>query len=600
MTARGEAITEITPAVAYAAKSTEDKHGSIPTQLADCRKLAETWTQLAERDETKVGLEVVAEFSDEAQSAYHGDRGPGLAAALAECERLAAEHATCALIVQHSDRLARGDAKQAKALVEYALWGIKASVTIHSVQDAEMFSDGDYGLLMSTIGGMRNHQDSKRKSLSVKDGLKRRAEKGKVAGGWRIYGYRRFYELDGRGKAVSHLEIVKAEAEIIILIFKESCDGVSQRAIARRLTEKGIPTVKGGPWEQATIGKILKNPIYKGFVRHGTDLVKGDHPTIVEPQLWDRAEAIRKTAVRRTGGRSPNGDHLLTRGLLRCGQCGSAMVPITVKGPRMPHLDHYQCGRRKGHGAKGCDQSSIRRSVVDDALLEDLLASFIDLDETRRRIESRTVADLTIAREALAQAEGELLRTQEAMVRIEKDYKADKITADQWSRLEASLTNDLPGAREALQQAQEHVEKVEIAGGLADGEEVLLRHLGTLKAAVADGVERAPDLPALRTVLRDLFERIELIRWPGFGTGGTEDSIAWPESPTVKQGEVSYALLPHVRHEALDSGLAVKKAVLPVGKPDTTPSCSSSSRRGSRSSRPCCPATTPPSPTTSA
>lgn len=29
-----------TPAVIYAAKSTEDKHGSIPTQFQDCRQLA--------------------------------------------------------------------------------------------------------------------------------------------------------------------------------------------------------------------------------------------------------------------------------------------------------------------------------------------------------------------------------------------------------------------------------------------------------------------------------------------------------------------------------------------------------------------------------
>ncbi len=28
------------PAVIYAAKSTEDKHGSIPTQIEDCRALA--------------------------------------------------------------------------------------------------------------------------------------------------------------------------------------------------------------------------------------------------------------------------------------------------------------------------------------------------------------------------------------------------------------------------------------------------------------------------------------------------------------------------------------------------------------------------------
>src|SRR5436853_523670 len=92
-----------TPAVVYAAKSTDDKHGSIPDQLADCRVVAdrERWA-------------VVGEYHDEAKSAYHGSRGDGLAGAKAHAERIA----PCVLIVQHTDRLARGDAVQAAHLVE--------------------------------------------------------------------------------------------------------------------------------------------------------------------------------------------------------------------------------------------------------------------------------------------------------------------------------------------------------------------------------------------------------------------------------------------------------------------------------------------------
>ena len=63
-------MTEITRAVIYAAKSSEDRHGSIPTQLEDCRTMAD-----------KEGWTVIAEFSDEAFSAYSGNRGPGLAQA---------------------------------------------------------------------------------------------------------------------------------------------------------------------------------------------------------------------------------------------------------------------------------------------------------------------------------------------------------------------------------------------------------------------------------------------------------------------------------------------------------------------------------------
>src|SRR4051812_38013034 len=101
-------------AVLYAAKSTQDPHGSIATQLEDGRALA-----------ARNGWEVLAEHSDEGFSAYSGNRGPGLAAAVAAAETAAAAHGGCYLIVQHSDRLARGDGKQAAHVVEHALWGLK-------------------------------------------------------------------------------------------------------------------------------------------------------------------------------------------------------------------------------------------------------------------------------------------------------------------------------------------------------------------------------------------------------------------------------------------------------------------------------------------
>lgn len=57
-------------AALYAAKNTADERGSIPTQLADCRAAAEA-----------EGREIVGQFSDEAASAYKGNRGSGLTAA---------------------------------------------------------------------------------------------------------------------------------------------------------------------------------------------------------------------------------------------------------------------------------------------------------------------------------------------------------------------------------------------------------------------------------------------------------------------------------------------------------------------------------------
>ena len=58
--------------VMYAAKSTEDRRGSIPGQLRECREAVES----------AGGRIIVGEYSDEAFSAFIGSRGPGLAEAM--------------------------------------------------------------------------------------------------------------------------------------------------------------------------------------------------------------------------------------------------------------------------------------------------------------------------------------------------------------------------------------------------------------------------------------------------------------------------------------------------------------------------------------
>ena len=66
-------------------QSTEDTHGSIPTQIEDCRALAE-----------REGWEVVGVFQDEGFSAFSGNRGPDLEKAKALATTSAVERGRCA------------------------------------------------------------------------------------------------------------------------------------------------------------------------------------------------------------------------------------------------------------------------------------------------------------------------------------------------------------------------------------------------------------------------------------------------------------------------------------------------------------------------
>src|SRR5262245_32642584 len=158
----------MTRAVAYGAKSSEDRHGSIPTQLEDCR-------QMAERE----GWEVAAEFSDEAFSAFSGNRGPGLERAKERAAELAAEHGRCVLVAQDADRFARGagDAPGAADHLGEVYFAMKR-------QGVELWTvrSGHLDLLRAAIEGERSHDESARKTQSVKAGLQRRRDRGQPLG----------------------------------------------------------------------------------------------------------------------------------------------------------------------------------------------------------------------------------------------------------------------------------------------------------------------------------------------------------------------------------------------------------------------------------
>src|SRR4051794_11328814 len=151
------------PAIIYAAKSSPDERGSIPDQIRQGHELADAES-----------YDVVAVYQEENVSAYSGDRGPELAAAIEHAAKLGA-----ALNVWHSDRLARGDGENNRHLVEILLDSMRRGYRLRSVEDDRTFESVSSAAQM----GDRNHEDSRRKGAAIRGGLARRRAKGKRTGG---------------------------------------------------------------------------------------------------------------------------------------------------------------------------------------------------------------------------------------------------------------------------------------------------------------------------------------------------------------------------------------------------------------------------------
>jgi hypothetical protein len=164
-----------------------------------------------------------------------------------------------------------------------------------------------------------------------------------------------------------------------------------------------------------------------------------------------------------------------------------------------------------------------------------------------------------------------------ALDRTERDYDNGDLTGKQYSARQGRLEGELDAANNAAEVARQRVEKIESAGTL-DGESVLLRRLAALKAAVGDKAEKAPDLNAVRLLLRDMFESFALCTvhpWP-VREDGTFD---YPSATDADAGEPyddptldapfntesrNYMIWPKLRVEALDEGFQVRKPTLPL------------------------------------
>jgi DNA invertase Pin-like site-specific DNA recombinase len=370
------------PCVIYAAKSSEDIHGSIDTQIEDGRRLA------AARELT-VDEPPVFETK---RSAYHGNRGPELESAMRRCEALATTHGRCVLIVQHSDRLARGDAKQARHLIEVVLWAIKSNVELLSVQDPEMLAGGDLTILMGAIGGMRNHEDSKRKSLATRDGLSRRINEGKPVGAI-PFGYRH-QDLkdetgevvrDKKGKPITERVEDSNLAPKVVESFGRVADHQTLGTVARGLNAQGIKTRQGTPFTARTIRLMIRNTAYIGE--------KGYPAIVTTTQFKAARDALKRrdpVAVQRgKGGRKPKRPYLL-RSVVFCAKCEAPMYSSEAYSKR--EGGSYVCSNKLQNTGLCRDAHAVPADVLEKHVLNHL-RTFVGSIETwiTERVRDRDV-----------------------------------------------------------------------------------------------------------------------------------------------------------------------------------------------------------------
>lgn len=494
------------PAVIYAAKSTDDLRGSIPTQLADCR--ASILREGARK--------VVAEEHDEGVSGYKKSRGAGLERAKAAAVAAASSQGSAELWVQHSDRLARGDGRSADHLAEVYFAMRKAGVRLRSVQDDANLEDAIRAVLI----GERNHEDSKRKSAATKSGKARQYERGRAQKD--SYGHALVRTITADGSVAVETRIDESRAKFVRQAFELAAAGRTDLEIAQILNDAGAPPKRAGRraarWTRDAVRDTLANPAYIGAIRRRNvddgswDVKEGCLPEIVDRETWDRVRALRSSSpagagqqARRRGGRPTNGTFVL-RGLAHCGLCGAPMhLRTSLKVPT------YNCSGKQH--SKSCVARPVPARQAETGVLLRLKDLVPDLDgwiaeragqHNAERARFEEFLNEERQRLRAAQATAEAIRAQWKRHLEANDADLADFALDELRR----ATNDARDLEQAIADGTERLEAWETASA-TDAARAFFTDVRDL---IFLRIEQAESMEQLAGVLHTLLDRVLLVR----------------------------------------------------------------------------------------
>lgn len=343
-------------AALYARYSTENQaKDSIADQLRECADKA-----------NREGFQVVAKFTDEAISGGTADR-PGYQAMLEAAKRRDFD----IIVAEDMKRLWREQAEQWRAIKEW----IDNSIAFCTVSGIDS-RQANFEIVASVIGAAAE-MDRKETAFRTRRGLKGKALAGSPTGG-KTYGY------------TSQNELIESEAAIVSEIFTRYAGGETQRAIARDLNARGVPTPKGRLWYVSAIHAMLHSERYLGRLIYGQSQwirsarnSKQRRRVEVPREQWviTNREDLRlvsdETWARVRARDTPQTVHYNARpkyplsGLLLCAECGRAMTLSGGTNSRGYGSQRYVCPNFKEHGSVACSNDmGVSRLVAEELLIE--------------------------------------------------------------------------------------------------------------------------------------------------------------------------------------------------------------------------------------
>lgn len=399
------------------------------------------------------GWIVVGVYQDEAKSAT-SMRRPELKRLLADVKARGIQ----AVVVYELDRAFRNLRDQLNTWHDFQA----AGVALHAVID-QIDTTTPEGVMQFQLKGMVSEYQAAQTGRKIRATLSYKAERGLWIGpppfGAQV-------GADGRLAP-------NDDTPIVCSIFERYATGAAALAdVAHDLNMAGYLfrdwTGRTGLFLQERIRSILNNRAYIGYVGERPNC----HPPLIDPGLWERANAIREQRSSGRGRVTVRSETNLgaLSGMACCARCGGPLWHQRC-GPVGKRYGYYYCGNRRTHLA--CDAPLCPIAACDEMLLQwlDDLA-FVVSD--RARI---TEAAARYLQQAAPQPDRSGVRTDLHALKVQ--FLADEITSAVYEQRRREIESRLRTPQQAA--------PVAISSADIDA----LQSIGTLARAAEPGERRA-------------------------------------------------------------------------------------------------------------
>lgn len=406
-------------AVAYIRISSKDQSNfSIPGQKQSIDEFCK-----------RKGITLLNEFVDNGQSAKNFDRG--------DWKKLESfvkqNHKTINhLVVIKYDRFSRN---VSEGLLMIDKLEKKYGITVLSVnEDIALPPESPFFFMTRTNMLVQADFELRVITQRVNEGIKTAKRQGRFLGVAPL-GY--INKRDSENKPI--IEIDPEKEKLIKEIFQLWNEGFPVTRIAAHVKDLGF-VLKGN----SALTRILKNPVYAGFITHKEQTYKGIHQPIIDLNTFNRAQNLFK---REEKHKVFMNDEIPLKGVLRC-QCGKFLTAGKSKG-KIHYYWYYKCSAHL--------QFNYSAKVVDQKLkeiLDGLSISDKDLTKIKQRSQEIIKKHLKESESKVPEIKRRVGEFEKKILETEEKFMNNQITHEVYLKWNATFNTQLNEQKELLKVAK--------------------------------------------------------------------------------------------------------------------------------------------------